>query len=99
MKKFKLFFALSISSTLVFADGATLFKKCTSCHGDNGGKKALGKSAIIAGRSASKTIKQLKAYKSGKLNKYSLGHIMKNQVSTMSDEDIEAIAKYISKLK
>ncbi|MDD2449691.1 MAG: c-type cytochrome [Sulfurimonas sp.] len=44
------------SLTVVAADGATLYKSCAACHGASGEKKALGKSEVITGWEATKTI-------------------------------------------
>jgi cytochrome c553 len=99
MRSFKLLWALIISSTFLMADGGVIYKKCAKCHGVNGNKKALGKSAVIAGRSASKTVAQLSKYKAGKLSINGMGNIMKSQLSTISKKDMEAVAKYIAGLK
>ena len=79
--------------------GAALFKKCVGCHGADGKTKALGKSAIIAGQNAEDLVKKLTEYKAGTRNVAGMGALMKGQVSSLSDEDIKALADYISKLK
>ncbi|HFU77034.1 MAG TPA: c-type cytochrome, partial [Epsilonproteobacteria bacterium] len=55
MKKLAITMLLA-GSTLLMADGAAAFAKCVGCHGANGEKAALGKSAIIKGQDAAKTI-------------------------------------------
>ena len=85
--------------SLMAADGAALYKKCTGCHGAKGEKKALGKSAPIGGWDKAKIIEALKGYKAGTRNVYGMGGVMKGQVAAYSDADIEAVADYISKLK
>jgi len=45
---------LFAGSTLLMADAKALFAKCTGCHGQNGEKSALGKSAVIKGMNAAK---------------------------------------------
>ncbi len=85
--------------SLMAADGAALYKKCASCHGAKAEKKALGKSAVIQGLDKAHLVKELKEYKAGKLNKKGMGGLMKAQLATYSDADIEAVADYISKLK
>ncbi len=90
---------LFAGSTLLMADGAALFAKCAGCHGQKGEKAALGKSAIIGGEDAAKTIELLKGYKAGTLNQHGMGALMKGQVASMSDEDIKAVAEYIAGLK
>ena len=79
--------------------GATLFAKCKSCHGADGKTKALGKSEVISGQSAEDLTKKLTEYKAGTRNVAGMGTLMKGQVGAMSDEDIKALATYISNLK
>ena len=80
------------------AKGKELFNKCASCHGSDGKRKALGKSAPIAGMSKDELVKTLKEYQAGSLNKYGMGGLMKGQVAGLSEADIEALAAYISSL-
>ena len=89
---------LSATTALMAADGAALYKKCAGCHGANAEKKALGKSKIIKGQPAADTIAQLKGYKDGTYGGAMKG-LMKGQVATYSDADIEAVSKYIEGLK
>ncbi len=91
--------AAATAVTLMAADGAALYKKCAGCHGMHGEKKALGKSAPIAGWDKEKLVEALKGYKAGTRNVYGMGALMKGQVASLSDADIEALADYISKLK
>ncbi len=78
--------------------GEAVYKKCSGCHGAKAEKKALGKSQIIAGWDSAKTEDALKGYKAGTYGG-SMKGVMKGQVMTMSDEDIKAVAEYISTLK
>jgi len=81
------------------ANGEALYKKCAGCHGADGKMKALGKSAPIAGWDVEKTVEALKGYKAGTRNVHGMGGLMKGQVASYSDDDIKAVAEYISKLK
>ncbi|MDQ7084515.1 MAG: c-type cytochrome [Sulfurovum sp.] len=95
---------LLAGSTLLMAegavvDGAAAYAKCAGCHGANGEKSAVGKSAIITGQDAAKTIEQLNGYKAGTLNLHGMGGMMKGQVATMDDATIKAIADHIAGLK
>ncbi|MRJ02617.1 MAG: c-type cytochrome [Epsilonproteobacteria bacterium] len=81
------------------ADGATLYAKCSGCHGTKGERKALGKSAPIGGMAKEELLKKLKGYQAGTLNLYGMGGLMKGQVAGLSEGDLEALADYISKLK
>ena len=89
--------AAATAVTLMAADGATLFKKCAGCHGPHGERPALGKSAVIKGWPKEKTVEALKGYKAGTRNVHGMGGLMKAQVASLSDADIEAIADYLSK--
>ena len=86
------------SLTLAAADGASLYKSCASCHGQTGEKKALGKSAIIKGWEATKTIEALNGYKAGTYGGAMKG-LMKGQVMSLDDSKIEALAEYIEAQK
>ncbi len=100
MKKLAVVALASVTAiSLMAADGASLYKKCAGCHGMNGEKKALGKSAPIKGWSKEEIVKALKGYKAGTRNVYGMGMLMKGQVAGLSDAEIEALAEYISNLK
>jgi len=98
MKKLAITMLLA-GSTLLMADGAAAFAKCVGCHGANGEKSALGKSAIIKGQAATKTIKQINGYKAGTLNQHGMGSLMKGQVASMDDATIKEVADYIATMK
>jgi cytochrome c553 len=90
--------ALLGSSSLLAADGAALYKKCTACHGAKAEKKALGKSQVIAGWDSPKIQNALKGYKDGSYGGPMKG-LMKGQVASLDDAGIEAVSNYISGLK
>lgn len=75
------------------------YGKCVSCHGPDGKTKALGKSAVIAGQDKAALVTSMKEYQAGTKNVAGMGMLMKGQVATMSDEDIEAVAEYLSAIK
>jgi len=79
-------------------DASVLYKKCSSCHGANAEKKALNKSDIIQNWDAAKIASALHGYQSGSYGGPMKG-IMKGQVASLSDEDIEALSQYIPTLK
>jgi len=97
MKKFAITMLLA-GSTLLMADGAA-YAKCVGCHGANGEKSALGKSAIIKGQDTAKTIEQLNGYKAGTLNIHGMGALMKGQVASMDEATIKAVAEHIAAMK
>ena len=94
MKKLALALALVGATALFASDGAGLYKKCASCHGAKGEKKALGKSQVITGWDVAKTTGALKGYKDGSYGAAMKG-LMKGQVAKLSDADIDALATYI----
>lgn len=79
-------------------DAAALYKsKCSGCHGSKGQKHALGKSNILAGQSKELLKEKMEGYKNGSYGG-AMKQIMSSQISSMSEEQIEALADYISKL-
>ncbi|MDF1874307.1 cytochrome C, partial [Sulfurimonas sp. SAG-AH-194-I05] len=84
--------ALVILGALVGATNvsasADLYKKCSSCHGQNGERKALGKSKVINTMSYTELVDSLKGYKNGTYGGPMKG-LMKGQVARLSDADIE----------
>ena len=99
MKKTTLILALLSSILVAGNSGQETFAKCIGCHGANGEKSALGKSAIITGQDKDLTVKQLTAYKKGDLNAHGMGGLMKGQLATLNEEDIKNVAEYISNMK
>ena len=98
MKKFAITMLLA-GSTLLMADGAAAYAKCVGCHGANGEKAALGKSAIITGQDAAKTVEQLNGYKAGALNPHGKGALMEGQGASMDYATIKAVADHIATMK
>ena len=97
MNRFILGLASLIALTsIVSADAATTFKKCSGCHGAHGEKKALGKSKVIKDMSKADITTALKGYKAGSYGG-PMKAIMKGQVANLSDEAIGSIAEYIGK--
>ena len=74
------------------------YAKCKGCHGADGKTKALGKSAVIAGQDKEALMTSLNEYKAGTKNVAGMGSLMTAQVATMSDEEIEAVAEYLSQI-
>ena len=81
-------------------DAEKTFKNiCSKCHGEQGEKFAGGKSAQISMLPKEELVKALKDYRSGKRNTHGMGGVMKSEMLKNTDEEIEALAKYISTLK
>ena len=91
--------ATAVTAITESAAGAEVYKKCTGCHGADGQTKALGKSAVIAGESKDDLVTKISEYKAGTRDVAGMGNLMKGQVASLSDEDIQAVAQYISTLK
>jgi cytochrome c len=87
---------LTLTAILGASDGATLFKKCAACHGATGEKVALGKSKIIKDLSKEQIVTAIKGYKDGTYGG-PMKALMKGQVASLSDADVEAVAEYIGK--
>lgn len=77
-------------------DGSALYRSCAACHGADGSKVALGKSAVIKGWSSQKIADSLNGYKDGTYGGAMKG-LMSGQVKKLSSEDIEVLSEYISK--
>ena len=89
-----------LATSMLYASGASIYaSKCASCHGAHGEKAALDRSKPIAGQNPSLATKQIQGYKNGSLNQYGMGGAMKNMVKSLSDDEINEVAQYISKLK
>ena len=73
-----------------------LYATCISCHGQNGEKKALGKSNVIKGLKKDVILHALKGYKNGTYGGVMKG-IMTAQVSSKSNKELEILSEYISK--
>ena len=80
-------------------DASKIYVSCAGCHGSKGEKKALGKSELIGGWSKDKVVEALKGYRSGSRNAHGMGAVMKGQASKLTDEEIDALGGYISKLR
>ena len=85
-----------ITSILAVAAFANPYAKCAGCHGADGGKSALGKSKVIKDMSKADFVASLKGYQDGSYGGPMKG-LMKGQVASLSDADIQAIADKITK--
>lgn len=102
MKKVLLALVLAgFASSAFAADGATIYKKCVSCHGKAGEKVAPGSKGgkKIAGMDKAYLVEQLKGYAAGTADNGGAKAIMYNNMKTwkLSDADIDAVADVISK--
>jgi len=67
---------------------------CAGCHGQSFEKKAMGKSKVVKDMSKEDIVKALKGYKDGSYGGAMKG-LMKGQVASLSDADMNAIADSI----
>ncbi len=88
----------AVASAVNTDEGKALYAKCAGCHGADGKNKAMGKATPVAGQSAADLEAKLKGYKAGTTNAVGMGMLMKGQVASMSDDDIKAVAAYMSSL-
>ena len=85
----------AVNDAVSTPDATGLYKKCAGCHGVNGEKVALGKSKIIKGWDILKTTNAINGYKDGSYGGVMKG-LMKSQVNSLNDKEIEALSKLIS---
>jgi cytochrome c553 len=81
---------------------------CVGCHGPQGAgnrdwsKSMAAQPAMLApslgGQQPAYVLKQLKAYKTGN-RKNDVGHVMRDLLSHLTEEDMVAVAEYITTLK
>lgn len=96
MKRFLLGLCLCLAVAAVYAapalsaDGKELYTKCQGCHGPDASK-------LIKSKSEPDILKALHGYKD-KTYGGDRKAMMENIVKNMSDEDMKAVADYMSKL-
>jgi len=98
---------ISLAAGLVFvmssgafaADGAAIYasKGCAACHGADGKTPIMGAYPKIAGQNLDYMIQQLNDIKSGARNNGQSAP-MKGIMAAVSDDEIKAIAAYLSEL-
>ena len=102
MKKLVLFTALAglLAAPAFAADGAKLFteKTCNACHGAEGKKPLMPNYPKLAGQNAAYAEQQMKDIKSGARNNGQTA-AMKGVMHLVNDEEIKALADYLSKVK
>lgn len=100
MRLIKIMLPLLSTTLLMAASGESIYqKKCASCHGKMGEKKALGHSNVIKGMSTDKLITLTKAFATGEETAMPIAKIVKKQfIDRYSDEEIRSVAEYVNKL-
>lgn len=92
--------ALAISAPALALDGAQLFQErtCWSCHGKNAKKPLMPNYPKLAGQNAAYAEQQMLDIKSGARNNGQTA-AMKGVMELVNEEEIKAIAQYLSTLK
>jgi len=72
-------------------------KQCSNCHGKMGRKSAFGKSAVIGSLTKEEIVYALKGYQNGTYGG-SMKKMMKKEISSFNNEEIDSVAQYISDL-
>lgn len=92
--------AALVAAPAFAADGAALYldKTCWSCHGKDGKKTLTPAFPKIAGQNAAYAEQQMKDIKSG-VRANGQAAAMKGVMELVNDEEIKALATYISTMK
>lgn len=91
-------FILSFASAIFAQDsgnGATLYKQCIMCHGERGEGNPAQKAPRISSQYDWYVLKQLQDMKAGKVRK---NPVMSTYLAKLSEQDMQDLASYISKL-
>ena len=88
---------LTLSVAAFSANGKTLYRKCSACHGKDGTRKALRVGAPLKGQKADELFKKMKGYQDGTYGGKKKA-IMKRNVAKLSDAQLKALAKFIATL-
>jgi cytochrome c553 len=70
---------------------------CAACHSPNGAGNPPAAFPALSGQNAAYVVEQLKAFRSGTRSN-DLNHMMRDIAAKMSDQEMEAVANYISGL-
>ncbi len=92
--------ALVAAPAIAAPDGAKLFaeKTCNACHGAKADKPLMPNYPKLAGQNADYALQQMQDIKSGARNNGQTA-AMKGVMHLVNDEEMKAIAEYLSKLK
>ncbi|HIS09052.1 MAG TPA: c-type cytochrome [Candidatus Scatomorpha intestinipullorum] len=95
-------FCFAAENTLVYQEGAEIYKKCIACHGQNGEKVAPGskRGITIGGMDKDYLVEQLKGYVAGTADNGGAKVIMYANMKNwrFTNAEIEAVSTYISHL-
>ncbi len=92
--------AVAVAQKLYRAgDAARGLPACAACHGPSGAGNAAGQFPRIGGQNSSYAAAQLKSYKAGERGAAGKGQMMAAIAGKLSDQEIQALASYISGLQ
>ena len=92
--------AVAVAQQLYRAgDAARGLPACAACHGPTGAGNAAGQFPRIGGQNSSYAAAQLKSYKAGERGAEGKGQMMAAIAGKLSDQEIQALASYISGLQ
>jgi cytochrome c len=99
LKKIILIAAFAVMSTNIFADGKDLYvsKGCGACHGADAKTPIMGSYPKISGQGKEYIVTQMSDIKSGKRSN-GQSAAMKGIMAGVSEDEIKALAEYISGL-
>ena len=90
-------FSMGYGAALHADEGAELYKAkiCNTCHGEDGNQPIMPLYPKIAGQNAEYLVQQMKDIRDGKRTN-GLSAAMKGVVSTVTDEELQAIATWLA---
>ncbi|MDH5735725.1 MAG: cytochrome c [Gammaproteobacteria bacterium] len=93
----------TLSASAYAVDGGAIYKNpakggCSACHGAEGKKPIMNTYPKLAGQNEGYILQQLKDIKSGKRNN-GMTAAMKGIMHMVNDEEMAALAKYLSEVK
>ena len=90
--------AFGMSGAALAADGAALYveKGCSGCHGADGKTPIMEAYPKLAGKDAAFLAEEVAKIKSGERNDTGMAPSMQAIVASISDDDVKAIAEWLS---
>lgn len=99
MKKLILTLCFLVSSIFASQPKSIIDSVCYACHGEKMELKCYGVTKIVNTLSSKNIKSSLMQYKNGSKDKYGMGAVMQSQIGGLSDDEIDALSKYIPTLK
>ena len=92
--------AVAVAQKLYRAgDAARGIPACSACHGPTGAGNAAGQFPRLGGQNSGYAAAQLKSYKAGERGAEGKGQMMAAIASKLTDQEIQALASYLSGLQ